>query len=136
MSPNQRSAKRAPGPHRTDKNLVNGRCGRQSVDTWDEEPNREIRLEIVRRQLRLWQNTLYEAKVQARVAGFIDNDALAAAAAQNVEQAIRAIDELAALLDELLELDIIVDEDIDEFREFGPGPGNEAAVGAVPEDDD
>jgi hypothetical protein len=62
---------------------------------------------IVENQIRLWTNTLYEAKVQARVARVIENPQLEKAAEQQATAAIRALDELAAMLDELRESDII-----------------------------
>lgn len=102
-TPRYQSGGHAQGHAKASPPLGDVRHRLPQAGTSEEEPKREIRLEIVRRQLKLWQNTLYEAKVQARVANVIDNDSLAVGAAQNVEQAIRAIDELTALLDELLE---------------------------------
>ncbi len=55
---------------------------------------------ILQRQITVWQNTRYEAQVQARVAKVIGNDDLATIAARQAEEAIRALDELALILQE------------------------------------
>jgi hypothetical protein len=56
---------------------------------------------IISDQIVLWSNTLYQAQVQARVAKAVGNEKLQHEAQGNADQAIRALDELAAILAEL-----------------------------------
>ncbi len=61
----------------------------------------ETKKTIIKRQIQLWKNTLYEAQVQARVAQVIRNEEMQTAAAARAEEAIRAMDELGLILIDL-----------------------------------
>ncbi len=94
-TPNKsKNGKKPPAP------LTHRLAGRQPAPEAT-PPTLAAQRRIVSDQITLWSNTLYNAQVQARVAAAVGNDKLQTEAQAAVEQAIRALDELQNINQEL-----------------------------------
>lgn len=57
-----------------------------------EEVSKEVRLDLINQKLAIWNNTLYDAGEDAKVANIIENDNLKRAAEKRVREALKALE--------------------------------------------
>ena len=65
------------------------------------EPTHEAQKSLVQNKLLVWQNTLYDAQLDAQVAKLTEDNAMLEAAQRRIKQAIQAVELMKELQEKL-----------------------------------